>query len=51
MMYFFEGKSQQEIADIQGVRLYTVQKSIEAAKKFLKNFLKQGGEKPSPSSL
>ncbi len=51
MMYFFEGKSQQEIADIQGVRLYTVQKSIEAAKKILKNFLKQGGEKPSPSSL
>ena len=51
MMYFFEGKSQQEIADIQGVRLYTVQKSIEAAKNFLKNFLKQGGEKPSPSSL
>lgn len=51
MMYYFEGKSQQEIADIQGVRLYTVQKSIEAAKKFLKNFLKQGGEKPSPSSL
>lgn len=51
MMYFFEGKSQQEIADIQGVRLYTVQKSIEAAKKFLKNFLKQGGEKSSPSSL
>ena len=51
MMYFFEEKSQQEIADIQGVRLYTVQKSIEAAKKFLKNFLKQGGEKPSPSSL
>jgi len=50
-MYFFEGKSQQEIADIQGVRLYTVQKSIEAAKKFLKKFLKQGGENTSPSSL
>ena len=50
-MYFFEGKSQQEIADIQGVRLYTVQKSIEAAKKFLKKILKQGGENTFPSSL
>lgn len=49
MMYYFEGKSQQEIADIQGVRLYTVQKSIKAAEKFLKKILKTGGESASPS--
>lgn len=50
MMYYFEGKSQQEIADIQGVRLYTVQKSIKAAEKFLRKILKQGGESASPTA-
>ena len=49
MMYYFEGKSQQKIADIQGVRLYTVQKSIKAAEKFLRKILKPGGESASPS--
>ena len=50
MMYYFEGKSQQEIADIQGVRLYTVQKSIKVAEKFLRKILKPGGESASPTA-
>jgi hypothetical protein len=38
-MYYLEGYTAQEIADIEGVRLYAVQKSIQAGLKILKRLL------------
>ncbi len=41
MLYYFERRTYQEIADMEGCKYQTIQDSVAAALKKLKNFLKK----------
>ena len=51
VLYYIKGLTQLQIAELQGVRLFTVQKSIKAAEKNLKKILEMGGKNSSPIPL
>ena len=51
VLYYIKGLTQQQIAELQRVRLFTVQKSIKAAEKNLKKILEMGGKNTSPIPL
>ena len=51
VLYYIKGLTQKKIAELQGVRLFTVQKSIKSAEKNLKKILEMGGKNTSPIPL